>query len=94
MDFDAAFRGHHVYQAKWTIDLSLKLKCTIDTRDEAVEHDENAVDFYLWGKEGTDAGIVGHLPIIRDIKTHQAVSPCRQKQPRDSNRRCKEKKRS
>ena len=28
-----------------------------------MEHDENAVGVYLWGKEGREAGLVRHLPI-------------------------------
>ena len=94
MEFEAAFFGHYVYHAKWTVDLSLRLKCTIAKRDEVVEHDGNATGFYLWGKEGTDAGNVGHFPINRNIKTYQAVFRCKQKLPRDSKRRCKKKKRS
>ena len=41
----------------------MKLKCAIDTRDETVKSDENAVGVYLWGKEGRQTGLVGHLPI-------------------------------
>lgn len=63
MDFETAIRGHHVYQSKWTPELNLKLKCAIDTRDEATEYDENAIGVYLWGKEGTVDGLVGHLPL-------------------------------
>ena len=28
-----------------------------------MEHDENAIGVYLWGKEGRESGLVGHLPI-------------------------------
>lgn len=42
-----------------------------------MEHDGNATGFYLCGKEGTDARNVGHFPINRDIKTHQAVFRCK-----------------
>ena len=28
-----------------------------------MEHDENEIGVYLWGKEGRDTGLVGHLPI-------------------------------
>ena len=47
LDFETAIRGHHIYQSKWTPDLNLKLKCVIDTRDEAVKHDENVIHVYL-----------------------------------------------
>ena len=63
LDFEAAIHGHHIYQLKWTPELNLKLKCAIDTKDEAVEHDENAIGVYLWGKEGRESGLVGYLPI-------------------------------
>ena len=59
----AAIRGHYTYQSKWTQKLNLKLKCAIDTRDEAVEHDESAIGVYLLGKEGRQTRLVGHLPI-------------------------------
>lgn len=47
LDFEAAFCGRQVYRANWTIKINLKLKCTINIRDEAVDHDENAIDVYL-----------------------------------------------
>ena len=28
-----------------------------------MEHDENAIGVHLWGKEGRESGLVGHLPI-------------------------------
>lgn len=28
-----------------------------------MEHDENAIGVYLWGKEGRESGLVGYLPI-------------------------------
>ena len=31
--------------------------------DFEVEHDENAIGVYLWGKEGRESGLVGYLPI-------------------------------
>ena len=52
LDFEAAIHGHHIYQLKWTPELNLKLKCAVDKKDEAVEHDEEAIGVYLWGKEG------------------------------------------
>ena len=52
LDFEAAIHGHHIYQLKWTPELNLKLKCAIDTKDEAVEHGEEAIGVYLCGKEG------------------------------------------
>ena len=47
LDFEAAIRCHHIYKSKWTPELNLKLKCAIDTRDETVKHDENAIGVYL-----------------------------------------------
>ena len=41
----------------------MKLKCEFDRRNEAVEYDENAIGVYLWGEEGKESGLVGHLPI-------------------------------
>ena len=63
LEFDAAIRGHHVYQSKWTPTLDMKLKCEFDKRSEAAEYDENAIGNYIWGKEGKESGLVGHLPI-------------------------------
>ena len=63
LDFEASIRGHHIYQSKWTPEINQKLKCAPDTRNEALEHDENAIGVYLRGKEGSEAGLVGHLPI-------------------------------
>ena len=63
LEFEAAIRGHHVYQSKWTPELDMKLKCEFDRRNEAVEYDENAIGVYLWGEEGKESGLVGHLPI-------------------------------
>ena len=74
LDFEAAIRGHHVYQAKWTPELNQRLKCAIDTRDEAGEHDENAIGVYLWGEEGSEAGLVGHLPIEISKLTKQFIN--------------------
>ena len=86
-----------------------------------MEHDEDTIGVYLWGKERREAGLVGHLPTEisklmrqfldadknnllmatvvgtpshRDIKTHEAVSRCRQKQPPDGNHCRKKKKRT
>lgn len=63
LEFDAAIRGHHVYQSKWTPTLGMKLKCEFDKRSEAAEYDENAIGVYIWGEEGKKSGIVGHPPI-------------------------------
>ena len=40
----------------------MKLKCEFDRRNEAVEYDENAIGVYLWGEEGEESGLVGHIP--------------------------------
>ena len=37
LEFEAAIRGHHVYQSKWTPELDMKLKCEFHGRNEAVE---------------------------------------------------------
>ena len=63
LEFDAAIRCHHVYQSKWTPTLDMKLKCEFDKRSEAAEYDENAIGVYIWGEEGKESGLVGHLPI-------------------------------
>ena len=63
LEFDAAIRGHHVYQSKWTPMLDMKLKCEFDKRSEAAEYDENAIGVYIRGEEGKETGLVGHLPI-------------------------------
>ena len=63
LDFEAAIRVHYIYQSKWTPQLNLKHKCAIDTRDEAVEHDKNAIGVQLWGEEGREVGPIGKLPI-------------------------------
>lgn len=60
LNFEVAIRVHYVYQVKWTSELNLRFKCAIDTRDEAMEHDENAIIIYFYGK-GREAGFVGHL---------------------------------
>ena len=61
-EFDAAIRGHHVYQSKWTPTLDMKLECEFDKRSEAAEYGENAIGVYVWGEEGKESGLVGHLP--------------------------------
>ena len=63
LEFGAAIRDHHVYQSKWTPTLDMKLKCEFDKRSEAAEYDENAIGVYIWGEEGKESGLVGHLPI-------------------------------
>ena len=63
LEFEAAIRGHHVYQPKWTPELDTKLKCEFDRRNEAVEYNENTIGIYLWGEEGKKSELVGHLPI-------------------------------
>ena len=60
LNFEVAIRGHYVYQVKWTSELNLRFKCAIDTRDEAMEHDENAIIIYFYDK-GREVGFVGHL---------------------------------
>ena len=61
LELEAAIRGHLFYQSKWTPELDIKLKCEFDKRKEAVEYDENAIGVYLWGEEGKESGLVGHL---------------------------------
>ena len=62
LDFEATIHGHYIYQSKWTPAFNLKLKCTNDTQDEAVEHNENVFGVYLWGKEGREAGLLDTFP--------------------------------
>ena len=59
LDVETAIRVHYIYQSKWTFQLNLKHKCAIDTRDEAVEHDKNAIGVYLWGEEGREEEAYG-----------------------------------
>ena len=66
LNFEVAIRGHYVYQVKWTSELNLRFKCAIDTRDEAMEHDENAI-IYFYDK-GREAGFVGSKVISKFIK--------------------------
>ena len=63
LEFDAAIRGHHIYQSRWTPTLDMNLKCEFDKRSEAAEYDENAICVYTWGEEGQESGLVGPLPI-------------------------------
>ena len=41
----------------------MKLKCEFDRRNETVECNENTIGVYLWGEEGKESGLVGHLPM-------------------------------
>ena len=59
--------------------------------DFEVEHDESAIGVYLYLRKRVGAC---WIPSHRNIKTHEAVSRCRQKQPPDGDRCWKKEKRS
>lgn len=63
VDFETVIRGHHVYKSTWTPMMDQELECEQDTRDEAKEHDANAVGVYLVKKHSEEKKLVGHVPI-------------------------------
>ena len=64
VNFETVVRGHHVYKSVWTPVMDQELECAHDTRDEAKEHDVNAIRVYLVNKQLEDKQkLVGHVPI-------------------------------
>ena len=63
VDFETVIRGHHVYKSTWTPMMDQELECEQDTRDEAKEHDANAVGVYFVKKHSEEKKLVGHVPI-------------------------------
>ena len=61
--FKTAVRGHHVYKAVWTTRQEEWLVCKKDNRQEASEHDPNAVGVYKESSENSSLALVGHVPI-------------------------------
>ena len=45
------------------MDSYAEYEAEFDKRSEAAEYDENAIGVYIWGEEGKESGLVGHLPI-------------------------------
>lgn len=64
VNFETVVRGHHVYKSVWTPVMDQELECAHHTRDEAKEHDVNAIGVYLVNKQLEDKKtLVGHVPI-------------------------------
>ena len=61
IEFRTAIRGHHIYKDTWTPHVGQKLICKTDTREEAIEYDQNAIGVFKTTDEITQ--LVGHLPI-------------------------------
>ena len=57
-----ALRGH-LYKAVWTPRQEEWLVCKKDNRQEALEHDSNAVGVYKESSEDSSLASVGHVPI-------------------------------
>ena len=60
IEFQTAIRGHHIYKDSWVPSIGQNLICRTDTREEAIEHDKNAIGVF---KSGDKETLVGHLPI-------------------------------
>ena len=61
IEFQTAIRGHHIYKDAWAPHIGQKLICKTDTREEAIEYDQNAIGVFKSTDEVTL--LVGHLPI-------------------------------
>ena len=51
--FTSVVRGHHVYKARWTPVIGVKLVCKNDKREEAKAYDDFAVSLYKDGKDSS-----------------------------------------
>ena len=92
LDFETALCGHHVYQSEWTPELNLKLKCAM-IQEVKLQNTMIMQSVFIYGLKRNSREAYWS-PFNGIIKTHKTVSKCRQKQPRDSNRDWKEKKKS
>ena len=61
MEFETNIRGHHGYESVWTPIFGEQLKSMKDDREEAKDHDENAIGIYKINAEAEDL-LVGHIP--------------------------------
>ena len=60
IEFKTAIRGHHIYEDTWVPCLGQDLMCRTNTREEAMEYDNHAIDIY---KSENSKSLVGHLPM-------------------------------
>ena len=60
IEFQTAIHGHHIYKDSWVPPIGQNLICRTDTREEAIEHDKNAIGVF---KSGDKETLVGHLLI-------------------------------
>ena len=60
IEFQTAIRGHHIYKDSWVPFIGQNLICRTDTREEAIEHDKNAIGVF---KSADKETLIGHLPI-------------------------------
>ena len=91
MEFETNIRGHHVYRSVWTPILREQLKCMKDDREEAKDHDENAIHVYKINAETKDL-LVGHItceisklihPFIKTDKFNSVVATVTRKRKRE-----------
>ena len=61
VELETNIRGHHVYKSVWMPILGEQLKYMKDDREEAKDHDENALGVYKINAETEDL-LVGHIP--------------------------------
>ena len=61
MEFETNIRGHHVYKSVLTPILGKQFKCMKDDREEAKDHNENAIGVNKINAETEDL-LVGHIP--------------------------------
>ena len=65
VEYETVIRKDYVYKCVWTPLMNEKMKCKIDTRSEAKEHDENAIDVYRVTQQLDSANdknmLVGHV---------------------------------
>ena len=61
VEFEMNIRGHHVYRSVGMPILGEQLKCMKYDREEAKDHDENAIGVYKIKAETEDL-LVGHIP--------------------------------
>ena len=60
VEFETNIRGYHVYKSVRTPILGEQLKCMKEDREEAKDHDENAISVYKINAETEDL-LVGHI---------------------------------
>ena len=65
--FTSVTRGHHVCKKIWKPVIGETLVCRHDTRAEAKQYDDFAVEIYLVDDQDDGQKLVGHVPIAIEL---------------------------